>query len=344
MARKPKPYLRKQIKSWYCSINGKQISLGKDKEAAFQKFHELMANKNSLNGAFSTLYELSQSFLDWSEKNRKPKTYDNHLRFLKSFVGSVGKRMKIMQLRQHHITKWMEKQPGWGDTTRNDAIATVQRMINWAIEEGYLNASPIPKVKKPRRRRREVHYTQEQFDQIIAVSQGPLVDLLNFLWWTGCRPKEARTIEARHVHEDMIIFPADESKGEVQARIIILIPEAKEIIERRLKEVSEGHLFLNTRGNPWTKDSIKCRLNRVTKKVGFRVIAYGIRHSYATNGLLRSIDPVSLSHLMGHKDTRMISQVYSHISGNVDHLRKQATKAVERNGEDGCGNQNSSAA
>ena len=126
-----------------------------------------------------------------------------------------------MQLRQHHITKWMEKQPGWGDTTRNDAIATVQRMINWAIEEGYLNASPIPKVKKPRRRRREVHYTQEQFDQIIAASQGPLVDLLNFLWWTG-RPKEARTIEARHVHEDMIVFPADESKGEVQARICLL--------------------------------------------------------------------------------------------------------------------------
>ena len=128
----------------------------------------------------------------------------------------------------------------------------------------------------------------------------------------------------------MIIFPADESKGEVQARIIILIPEAKAVIDGRLKEVSDGPLFLNARGNPWTKDSIKCRLTRVTKKVGFRVIAYGIRHSYATNGLLRSIDPVSLSHLMGHKDTRMISQVYSHISGNVDYLRKQATKAMKR--------------
>ena len=104
MARKSKPYLRKQTKSWYCSVNGKQISLGKDKDVAFQKFHELMANKDSLDGAFSTLYELSQSFLDWSETNRKPKTYDNHLRFLKSFIESVGKRMKIVQLRQHHLT------------------------------------------------------------------------------------------------------------------------------------------------------------------------------------------------------------------------------------------------
>ena len=134
--------------------------------------------------------------------------------------------------------------------------------------------------------------------------------MLNFLWWTSCRPKEARTMKARHVHEDLIIFPTDESKGEEEARIIILIPQAKEIIDRRLEEVSEGPLFLNTLGNAWTKDSIKCRLTHITKKVGFRVIAYCIRHSYATNGLLRSIDPVSLSHLMGQRH-RMISQVYS---------------------------------
>ena len=147
---------------------------------------------------------------------------------------------------------------------------------------------------------------------------------MNFLWWTGCRPNEARIIEARHVHEDLIIFPADESKGEEDSRIIVMIPQAKEIIDRCLHQVYEGPLFRNSWGNPWTKDSIKCRLTRLTKKFGFRVIAYGIRHSYATNGLLRSIDPVSLSHLMGHKDTRMISQVYSHISGNINHLRKQA--------------------
>lgn len=329
MPRQPKPFLRKQTKSWYCSINGQQIALGKDKDTAFQKFHELMAKRESLGGSFSSLYELSQAYLDWCEKNRKPRTYDNHLRFLKSFIGHVGKRLKIAQLRQHHLTKWLEGQPAWGDTAGNDAISIVQRMCNWAIEEGYLNHSPIPKVKKPRRRRREIHYTQEQFDQIIALAKGPLVDLLNFMWWTGCRPKEARTIETRHVHEDLIIFPADESKGEVEARIIILVPQAKEIIDRRLKEVNEGPLFLNARGNPWTKDSIKCRLTRITEKVGFRVIAYGIRHSYATNGLLRSIDPVSLSHLMGHKNTRMISQVYSHISGNIDYLRKQAANATQ---------------
>ena len=88
-------------------------------------------------------------------------------RFLKSFVGHVGKRLKIVQLRQHHLTKWLEEKPTWGDTAGNDAISIVQQMLNWAIEEGYLDASAIPKVKKSRRRRREVHYTQAQYDLII---------------------------------------------------------------------------------------------------------------------------------------------------------------------------------
>ena len=332
MPRNPKPYFRKQTKSYYCSLNGKQIPLSKDRETAYQKFYELMAGRDSLSGSFSTLYELSQPYLDWCENNRKPTTYVKHVHYLKSFIDHVGKRLKIAQLRQHHLTKWLANHPTWCETSSNDAVSIVQRMLNWAIEEGYLNSSPIPRIKKPRRHRREIYYTPEQFDQIMAHANGPIADLLNFLWWTGCRPQEARLLEARHIHDDIAIFPVDESKGKKEARMIILIPQAQKIVDRLRKSNQKGPLFRNSIGNPWTKNSIKCRLTRISKKVGFRVIAYGIRHSYATNGLLRSIDPVSLSHLMGHQDSRMISQVYSHISKNINFLRKQAKKAIGLDG------------
>jgi site-specific recombinase XerD len=68
-------------------------------------------------------------------------------------------------------------------------------------------------------------------------------------------------------------------------------------------------------------------LNRISEKVGFRVIAYGARHSYATNALIRSVDTVSLSHLMGHRDTRMVSN-YAHLAQNIEFLRKQAQNAA----------------
>tara|TARA_R110002049_G_scaffold4601_5_gene32826 strand:- start:1141840 stop:1142163 length:324 start_codon:yes stop_codon:yes gene_type:complete len=106
MARQPRPYLRKQTKSWYCSIGGQQIRLGKDREAAFERFHDLMSDRDQLAGEKTTLYELSQAHLDWCEVNRAEGTYKLHKHYLKSFIGSAGRRLRPARLKVHHVTKW----------------------------------------------------------------------------------------------------------------------------------------------------------------------------------------------------------------------------------------------
>ncbi|MEX1041763.1 MAG: tyrosine-type recombinase/integrase [Pirellulaceae bacterium] len=329
MPRQPKPFLRKQTQSWYCSIAGRQISLGKDREAAFEKFHELMANREQVKSDLTTLYELSQVYLDWCEVHRKPATYSRHRYYLKSFIESVGKRLRPSQLRVHQVRKWHEGL-GVGSTAQNDAVGTVQRMLNWGVEQEYLDRNPITGMKKPRRKRRDVFYTPEQWKQI-REQAGALGDLLDFLYLTGCRPLEARSIETRHLHDDLVIFPADESKGEHESRVIYLVPEAKAILDRLAQASPAGPLFRNTRGRPWTKDAIKCQLTRVGEKVGFRVIAYGARHSFATQALTEGgIDPISVAHLMGHKDATMVGRVYSHIAKNPKFLREQARKAIQK--------------
>lgn len=328
MARPSKPFFRKQTQAWYCSIRGRQIRLGKERDAAFLKFHELMCGQDDLRSEVTTFYELTQVFLDWSKKHRKSGTYANQLRQLKSFVESVGRRVKVAQLRQHHLTAWLEEKD-WSSTTKNDAIATVQRCINWAIEEGLLAQSPIPRPKKPPRKRREVFYTPEQWKLIRSYVLGPLGDLLDFLWLTGCRPQEARKLEARHLQGDLVLFPASEAKGEKHDRVIVLTDAAVAIVRRLVQVHPTGPLFLNSKRRPWTKDAIKCQLTRISRKVGFRVIAYGARHAYATNALINGVDPVSVSHLMGHQSPAMVTQVYSHLSGNLEFLRKQARNASQ---------------
>ena len=331
MPRQPKPFFRKQTQSWYCSIGGRQILLAKKEDEAHRKFADLMKDQGAVSAEVTTLYALSQSYLDWVKTNRKPGTYANNLLYLKSFIDSVGKRLKIAAVRQHHITAWTADHTNWSSTATNDAIAVVQRMLNWAVEEGLIRYTPLPKVRKPKRKRRDIFYTAEQWAIIKSHATGPLIPLLDFLYCTGCRPMEARILEASHIHGDLVIFPADESKGESDPRVLFLAPEAKAIIERQTKENSTGPLFRNARGNPWTKNAIKCRLQRISEKCGFRVIAYGARHSYATNALIDGgVDPVSLAHLMGHKDVAMVSRVYSHLAKNPDFLRKQAEKAAKK--------------
>ena len=43
--RQPKPFFRKQTRSWYLRIGKQFISLGKDKEAAWDEYHEIMTKR-----------------------------------------------------------------------------------------------------------------------------------------------------------------------------------------------------------------------------------------------------------------------------------------------------------
>ena len=269
---------------------------------------------------------MTQSYLDWCQKNRKLGTYNNHLLYLKSLIESTGKRLRVGELRKHHITKWLDGKP-WTSTSQNDAISIVKRAFNWALEEGYLVYNPIAKLRKPTKKRRDIFYSPEQWAKIRNVAKGPIVDFLDFLWATGCRPQEARILEARHINGDVVIFAADESKGEKYQRVLFLTPDSQAIVAKLAARYPTGHLFRNRRGRAWTKDAVKCALTRISVKVGFRVIAYGARHGYATNALLNGVDPISVSHLMGHRSPAMVAQVYSHLAQNHEFLRKQARSA-----------------
>jgi len=44
------------------------------------------------------------------------------------------------------------------------------------------------------------------------------------------------------------------------------------------------------------------------------------------------VDPISVAHLMGHRDTSMVAKVYSHIAKNPEFLRKQARAAIHSSG------------
>ena len=53
-------------------------------------------------------------------------------------------------------------------------------------------------------------------------------------------------------------------------------------------------------GNPWTKDAIKCRLQRIKEELGMeRHCVFGIRHSYATEGPQEQRRPAVTEYLYG---------------------------------------------
>lgn len=330
--KQPKPFFRKYTRSWYVQIGNRQINLGRDRKLAWEKYHQLMANHVAVTEQLITVARLFDTYLEWCSTRRSSGTYENNKRYLRSFVDCIGVRLPIAKLRPLHISAWMDAHPDWTDTTKNDAISIAQRPFNWAVRQGRIDRNPIAFLEdKPSRQRREVVYSTEQWDAVMAQVRRPQFrDLLSFLWETGCRPQEARLLEARHVDlkNGVAVFPPSESKGKRHPRVLFLNDAAVAILKPRCEQFPTGPLFRNAYGKPWTKDAVKCLLTRIRDKMGLPVLcAYGIRHSFATEGLKNGVDSISLAALMGHSDVSMIARCYQHLAKNPEFLRRQAEKA-----------------
>ena len=72
MPRKPKPWYRKDRGFWVVTIDGKRHNLGSEKDEAFRKFHELMANPGENRSI--TVFEIMEEFLEWTKHHRAEET------------------------------------------------------------------------------------------------------------------------------------------------------------------------------------------------------------------------------------------------------------------------------
>lgn len=68
-------------------------------------------------------------------------------------------------------------------------------------------------------------------------------------------------------------------------------------------------------------------INLLAKEHGPRYNLYAFRHSFVTEALVQGLDAVTVSVLVGHRDTTMISRHYAHLTDRHDHLREAATRA-----------------
>jgi integrase len=325
----PQPYWRKQARTWYVQLGKKQIRLGRNKKEAFEKYHEIMADRGTAAVHYEKIVPLLDDYLEWVKQNREPLTFEKAVRHLQPFAEFIGPSLTISGLTPHLVLNWAEKKKTWNSTTKNDAISMVQRALNWGVKRGHIPRSPIAKIDgKPRRLRREVFLTEDEFKQLRVEVTDCFADILDFMWFTGCRPTEARNLKVEHVDlkNKMVMFPCSESKGKRNERVIFLPPQAACVLERQLETYESGFVFRNTHGNKWRRNALSCRFKRLREKIGKQLCAYAMRHSYATEGLKRGVDSLTLAQIMGHSDTTMLSRHYAHLARNPVYLAEQACR------------------
>ena len=71
----------------------------------------------------------------------------------------------------------------------------------------------------------------------------------------------------------------------------------------------------------------RAEIRRLAWELGTKYSIYAMRHAYCTEALESGLDAVTVSVLMGHRDTTMISRVYSHVDQRHKHMREAANRA-----------------
>jgi integrase len=237
---KPQIWQRGQTGSYYATIGGKQTFLGRTEQEAKDRYDYLLGVAGIQS--IGRVDDLLDAFLEWVKVNRSEATYAQYRELLQSFNRSLPATLRICDLKPYHISNWLDGQT-WNSTTKNKAVGAVKRAFNWAVDQGHINLSPIARVKKPPVRNREIIITAKIWNRIgKAVKDRAFRDFLIILFTTGCRPYEARTVEARHVRKEGWLFAKVDSKGERYNRLV------------RLNKVDVGGVRPNRRDSPERAD------------------------------------------------------------------------------------------
>lgn len=320
-------YQRKNRKNWYCKVDGKEINLGPDKALAKKRWHEFCAEDQP--GSLTTK-ALCKKYLKWVQTERAESSYLFAERALKNGAkgwlgfGRIYAKVPAKSIKPHHVTEWATD--AFGDckaNTRRKYMVAVQRAFSWGFKQGYLNRNPLAALEKPEQEHGEWFVPVEDWPKLLeACSPSEFRELVLFTLLTGIRSFEVKRLKVKHVQSNRIVFPIQNSKGKKRNRIIHLSAQAKEVIERNS---ATGHVFRNSDGKPWTKDSTKCAMKRLKKATGWSWINLTVlRHSFAHAQVRSGTDSLILQSLMGHTDGRMLARVYAHADEASERLSEAA--------------------
>ena len=307
------PFWQQSKGSYYCWIDGRQKSLGKMKRAAWDWYRALLADKGKANsGKVWTVRQCFDHYLEHAAA-MKPNTYRNRRQALDRFCveAKVGK-LPYPDLTADHLESWVKRQD-WSPSMRRSAINYVTAAFNHCVKRKKISASPIHGVVRPRWERRKAVISVADELRVYDASGGAFRDILAVLRSCGARPNELCSARVGHYKAGVITL--DEHKGEESGdvRIIYLTSDARSVVERLIGSRADGPIFLNSRGDPWTPDTLYCRFKRLRKKLGLGegVFPYSLRTKFTSDAINNgNANPALIAKSLGHADLNMLLKHY----------------------------------
>jgi integrase len=360
MARPAKVWYRSDIGWWMVTLSGQKTRLlqAPDDEQhrvlAEEKFVELRRlARVAPKSADARTADLIEAYLAWSRQNLSEETHRVNRFYCQLFAEHCGE-VPARDIKPYDVTAWVAhmQSPGrvaaererrrqdiaaglvearrqgrppkvWGAATAHNARVTAFRVFSWAKDEGLLAANPLAGMKRPKPPPRQRAMTDGEFQALYDQAGGPFRDFLRALYLTGARPKELRELRWEQVREDRLVLTRHKTSRKVGKPRVIFLDDEMKAMTARLRDNGHAHVFLNTRGEPWTMNAVRLQIDRLKKGLGLAgdLCAYLARHGFGTRAVLQGVNTAVVAELMGHSSLEMVSKVYVHLADQHEHLR-----------------------
>ena len=207
--------------------------------------------------------------------------------------------------------------------------------LRWAELEGHPVDPRMLRLPAPRVPKKEMTvFHAAQLRRLLEACNSPVEDLaLRILVGSGVRMSELYSLALRGPDglPDLMIDSLDRGYAELRvrwdaakggrARRVPVTPQLAAAIKRytsKHRPASESPaLLLNRSGRPFLKGGVEATMNRLEKRVGFRVHAHAFRHTFATVATQMGWNFERLRSAMGHADYSVL-QRYVRLASDRD--------------------------
>ena len=233
-------------------------------------------------------------------------------------IGRISKPLVREYRKERHAEKRLT------ETTLNRDVEVLRHLLYWAVDEGFLDANPLARIRLVRGRRipRPVMSPAEEA-KLIAASAPHLVPIIIAAIDSGMRRGELLTERWEHIDFNRRVLLVTHSKtAGGEAREIPLTARLTELLSACHKP--EGLVF-TFKGRPIHK--IKTAWKAAIRRAGVRYFRFhDLRHTFNTRlmeaGVVQDVRMV----LMGHSPGEGTNSIYTHVELPV---KREAIRKLE---------------
>lgn len=282
---------------------------------------KLSSGKGSHSPAkLAETFELIDEYIESlvSERNLSDNTVLNYRADLYSFFNTI--KVPYDQVKTRHVRKFLSSlsAKGYKASTRKRKLMALRSFYGFLELEGEIEFNPLRRIKTPKIDKALPQFISlEELEAMLTKAR--LIDrlfernslIIQFLFYTGLRISELRTLKLSSITDDGLIRVL--GKGGKQRMIICVnssvLEQVKDYALRNCKE----YLFESTSGKPLSSSQIQRIVKRYGMLINKSLTPHKLRHSFATHLLKRGVNIRYLQLLLGHSSLNT-TQIYLDIA------------------------------